>query len=484
MGACGAGLVAWQRGPGDAGKSARLPRSCRFVEHNNDPAAAAASVDHAAHAGLLDDLMARVAPCFARRETRLTCRDMVNGLLSELDDYNCWTLAEAAGHASPYRMQHLLSRGRCDDRQLLDAAADWAAAHLTAGQDEDDVVLIVDETADEKSSADCAGAARQYSGTVGGIAMCQVAVTLTCASPAGHALIGRALYLPADWAADEERRELAGVPDEVMFATKPQLAGHLLQHARDRGIRAGFVAGDEVYGGLELRKSIRERGAGYVLAVRSNYMVTVASGRRLTVKTAASLARPGMWQRMRTGSATKGAKDYHWAMIEITPDDTPEGHAPGHAVLLLRRHRYTGTVSSFLCWTPDPVPLAKLIHVAVTRWRIEEDHQLSKQVSGLDSGQVTTWTSWHRWTAISLLASAFLAVAAAWQRAADSSAGVLELIPVTVPELLRQLRGTVIPESRRDKPHRDAWALWRRRHQYRAQHAHQRWHAYADETPR
>ena len=99
--------------------------------------------------------MARVAPCFARRETRLTCRDMVNALLCELEDYNCWTLAEAAGHAGPYRMQHLLSRARCDERQLLDAAADWAAAHLTAGQGEDDVVLIVDETADEKSSADC-----------------------------------------------------------------------------------------------------------------------------------------------------------------------------------------------------------------------------------------------------------------------------------------------------------------------------------------
>ena len=97
------------------------------MEHNNDPAAAAASVDHAAHAGLLDDLMARIAPCFARRETRLTCRDMVNGLLSKLDDHNCWTLAEATGHASPYRMQHLLSRARVDDRQLLDAAADWAA---------------------------------------------------------------------------------------------------------------------------------------------------------------------------------------------------------------------------------------------------------------------------------------------------------------------------------------------------------------------
>ena len=240
---------------------------------------------------------------------------MVNGLLSELEDHNCWTLAEAAGHASPYRMQHLLSRARVDERQLLDAAADWAAAHLTAGQDEDDVVLIVDETADEKSSADCAGAARQYSGTVGGIAMCQVTVTLTCASPAGHTLIGRALYLPADWAADEERRELAGVPDEIMFATKPQLADDLLQHAHDRGIRAGFTVGDEVYGGLDLRKSIRERGTGYVMAVRSNYMVTLPSGLRRTVKTAASLVKPGMWQRMRTGSATKGAKDYHWAML-------------------------------------------------------------------------------------------------------------------------------------------------------------------------
>jgi SRSO17 transposase len=237
------------------------------------------------------------------------------------------------------------------------------------------VVLIVDETADEKSSSDCAGAARQYSGTVGGIAMCQVAVTLTCASPAGHALIGRALYLPADWAADEERRELAGVPGEVMFATKPQLAVNLLQHAHDRGIRAGFTAGDEVYGGLELRRSIRERGAGYVMAVRSNYRVTLPSGRHLTVKEASLLVKPGMWQRVRTGSATKGAKDYHWAMIGITADDTPEGQDDGHAVLLLRRHRCTGTVSSCLCWTPGPVPLAKLIKVAVTRWRVEVCHR-------------------------------------------------------------------------------------------------------------
>jgi SRSO17 transposase len=432
---------------------------------------------------LFEDLMAQVASCFARRETRLTCRDMVHGLLSELEDRNCWTLAEAAGHDRPYRMQHLLSRARCDEQQMLDAAAGWAIGHFSAGQDGGDAVLVVDETADEKSSDGCAGASRQYSGTVGGTALCQVAVTLTYAAPAGHALVNRALYLPEGWAADEERRELAGVPGEITFETKPQLAGRLLQHAHDQGIRAGFVSGDEVYGGRDLRRSIRERGTGYVLAVRSNYAVTLSSGRRLSAKKAASLVKPAMWQRMRTGSATKGAKDYDWAMIEILPDDTPEGQDDGHAFLLLRKHRYTGTVSYYLCWSPVPVPLAKLISVAVARWRIEEDHQQSKQVSGLDSGQVTTWTSWHRWTAISLIAYIFLAVAAAFQRACDEDAGIPELIPVTIPELLRALRGTVIPEPRRDQAHRHGWSLWRRRHQYHARQAHQRWHAYADKLP-
>ena len=296
---------------------------------------------------------------------------MVNGLLSELDDYNCWALAEAAGHGSPCRMQHLLSRARCDDQAMLDATAEWTIEQLNGEQagDSGNAVLIVDETSDVKSSADCAGAARQYCGATGSVALCQVAVTLTYAVPAGHALIGRTLYLPADWAADEERRELAGVPDEVMFATKPELAGQLLKQAHDRGVRAAFTVGDEVYGGLDLRRSIRELGTGYVMAVRSNHAVTLPSGRRLTVKTAQKLVKPGMWQRMRTGSATKGAKDYHWAMIEITPDDTPEGHDSGHAFLLLRRHRYTGTISYYLCWSPRPVPLAKLIAVAVARWK-------------------------------------------------------------------------------------------------------------------
>jgi SRSO17 transposase len=405
---------------------------------------------------------------------------MVGGLLMELDDYNCWTIAEAVGHRGPHRLQHLLSRAVWDDQQMLDVAAGWAVGHL----DDGDGVLIVDETADEKSSCDAAGAARQYSGTVGGIALCQVAVTLTYATSRGHALIGRALYLPEARAADEEHRDLAGVPEDVLFATKPQLADGLLDHAHARGIRAGFVTGDEVYGGRELRQGIRQRQMGYVLAVRANHTLTAGAGRTLTVAEAVRLIPAGAWHRMRTGSGTKGARHYDWAMLEVTSDDTPEGHDEGHSVLLARRHRYTRQLSFYRCWTAGPVPLARLIAIAVARWRIEEDHQLAKQAAGLDSGQVTRWKSWHRWTALCLLAYIYLAVTAAVQRQHEAGHGLdAGLIPITIPELLRLVRDTVIPPPRRDRPHRLHWSTWRRRHQHRARQAHQKWNAYAETAP-
>jgi hypothetical protein len=202
---------------------------------------------------LLKELLGQVAGCCPRRESRQAASQMAAGLLMELEDYNCWSIAEAVGHRGPHRLQHLLSRAAWDDQRVLDAAAAWAMAQLDDGA----AVLVVDETADEKSSADAVGAARQYSGTVGGVALCQVAVTLTFATSRGHTLIDRALYLPEGWAADEEHRDLAGVPEEVMFATKPELASALLQKARQRGIGAAFVTGDEVYGGRDLRRAIR-----------------------------------------------------------------------------------------------------------------------------------------------------------------------------------------------------------------------------------
>ena len=301
---------------------------------------------------------------------------------------------------------------------------------------------------------------------------------------AGHALVGRALYLPEGCAADEEHRELAGVPEEVLFATKPQLASGLLDRAQSLGIRAAFVAGDEVYGGRELRRGIRQRGMSYCMAVRANHALTAGSGRAVTAASAARMIPARAWHRMRTGTGTKGTRHYDWAMLEVTSDDTPGRQPDGHSVLLVRRHRDTRQSSYYRCWSPGPVPLSRLIAIAVARWRIEEDHQLAKQSTGLDTGQVIRWTSWHRWTAICLLAYIYLAVAVAVQRQHESGSDLdAALIPITVPELLRLLRGTVIPPPRRDRPHRLHWSAWRRRHQHRTRQAHQRWNAYAETPP-
>ena len=189
------------------------------------------------------------------------------------------------------------------------------------------------------------------------------------------------------------------------------------------------------------------------------------------------------WQRLRTGSGTKGTRHYDWAMLQITADDTPDGQDDGHSVLLIRRHRYTRTLSFCRCWTPRPVPLSRLIAVAQARWRIEEDHQLAKQSTGLDAGQVIRWKSWHRWSMICLLAYIYLAIATAICGASGTGpASDPDLIPITIPELLRLLRGQVVPQPRRDLAHRQRWSHWRR-HQYRARQARQRWNAHAEATP-
>ena len=317
-------------------------------------AAAAPTVAHARHRELFEDLFGRLACGFPRRETRTTFREMAGGLLMVLEDVNCWTLAEAIGHTAPHRLQHLLSRASWDERAVLDATAAWAVAQL----DDGDAVLIVDETGDAKSSTDAVGAATQYSGSLGGVGLCQVAVHLAFATSRGHAIIDRNLYLPEAWAADEERRELAGVPEELAFATKPAQAAAMLAKAYAAGIRAAFFAGDEVYGSRALRRTCRTLGLGYAVAVRTDHRVVLARN-TVTCKDALNLLPGHAWQRMRTGTGSKGARDYDWAMLEVAADDTPDGEPPsGVSVLLARRHRYTGTVSFYRCWSPVPVTLA------------------------------------------------------------------------------------------------------------------------------
>ncbi|HEY4725147.1 MAG TPA: IS701 family transposase, partial [Actinomycetota bacterium] len=188
--------------------------------------------------------MGRVAGRFARVELRRRAKAFVRGLLSDLPRKNCWTIAEHAGDATPDGMQHLLARAMWD----ADAVRDDVRALLVEHLGDQAAVLVIDETGDLKKGSHTAGVQRQYTGTAGKVDNAQVAVYLAYATAAGHGVIDRELYLPQGWLADRARCRAAGVPDQVGFATKPELARVMLERALDAGVPAGWVTGDEVYG--------------------------------------------------------------------------------------------------------------------------------------------------------------------------------------------------------------------------------------------
>jgi len=221
--------------------------------------------------------MGPVEGLFVRPEPRRTVRAMVGGLLSAVERKNGWWLAEQAGHDRPDAMQRLLTSAVWDEDQARDLVRTLVADRLG----HPDGVLVVDETGFLKKGACSVGVQRQYTGTTGRIENSQVAVFLTYASPRGRALVDRRLYLPrTSWCEDPERRAAAGVPDEITFTTKPELAQQMVGAALDAGMPAHWVTGDEVYGAnTALRAFLRQRGVGYVLAVGCHTRVTLSTGR-------------------------------------------------------------------------------------------------------------------------------------------------------------------------------------------------------------
>ena len=208
-----------------------------------------------------------IAGRFRRPEPRRRVLEYLRGLLSPVERKNGWQLAEQAGDATPDGVQRLLSTCRWDADLVRDDLRGYVVEHLADA----DGVLVVDETGFLKKGNKPVGVQRQYSGTAGRTENCQVGVFLAYACVRGRTLLDRELYLPQVWAKDWERRREAGVPEDVVFRTKPQLAQGMLERAVESGVPFGWVTGDEVCGnGRNLRLWLEQQGIPHVLAVRSN----------------------------------------------------------------------------------------------------------------------------------------------------------------------------------------------------------------------
>jgi SRSO17 transposase len=299
----------------------------------------------------------------------------------------------------------------------------------------------------------------------GRIENAQVAVYLVYAGRRGHAAVDHELYVPRSWTCDPDRCQAAGLDEDTVFATKPELAARMIGRFLDTEHRVSWVAGDEVYGGNpKLRSALQERGVGYVLAVACSAEVTTDAGKFRADALAAKVPKRA-WQKLSAGAGAKGHRFYDWAIIGLAEP------RPGSHQLLIRRNRTTGELAYYRCWSPAPVPLATLVRVAGSRWRVEETFRTGKGLAGLDEHQVRRFTSWVRWVTLAMLAHAFLAVVRADEHARHPAPD--GLIPLTCNEIQRLFTMLVVRPVR-DAAHRLRWSDWRRRHQARAQASHYR----------
>jgi SRSO17 transposase len=368
--------------------------------------------DLAAWVAGLDDLFALVAGRFPRVEPRLRARGYVRGLLAPLAGKNGWTLAEAAGDATPDGMQRLLNRAAWDADGVRDDVRGYAVRHLgDAGG-----VLVVDETGFVKKGTRSAGVQRQYSGTAGRVENCQLGVFCAYVTGKGRVLIDRELYLPKSWAGDRDRCREAGVPDDVQFAAKPELARLMLGRALDAGVPAAWVTADEVYGrDGKFREWLEQRRIGYVVSVASNQAVRGDAGASRADVLAAH-APDQAWKRRSCGDGSKGPRVFDWAAATL-----PEGggEPPGWSRYLLVRRSLTRNAKGelelayYLCCAPAGTLDEELIQVAGSRWAIEECFQAAKNETGLDQYQVRRYDAWYRHATLAMLAHAYLAVTAA-----------------------------------------------------------------------
>jgi SRSO17 transposase len=352
----------------------------------------------------------RLRPYFARIEGHTHACAYLGGLLGSAERKNGWQVAEATGYTQPRSIQRVLDRSVWDADAVCDALRTYVIATLGAP----DGVLVVDETGFLKQGTKSVGVKRQYSGTAGRIENCQIGVFLAYTSSKGRAGLDRALYLPQEWADDAARRTAAGVPREVSFQTKPQLATALLERALDGGVPAAWVTADEVYGNdSAFRRALEARGQAYVVAVRRNQTVTTwppyGSPGQTAVEQAAAAAEDAVWEQRSCGEGAQGERVYDWLYQPLRP-----GLVSGwtHALLVRRHLSRTEECAYYLVYAPDGTAVDAIVRAAGSRWAVEDTFKLAKGQVGLDHYETRSWRGWHRHTALALWALAILAAEA------------------------------------------------------------------------
>jgi len=306
-------------------------------------------------------------------------------------------------------MHHFVANAPWDGAALLRVARDWVLAPMARHGPV--AAWIVDDTAYPKKGRHSVGVARQYSGTLGKVANCQIAVNCHYAERTVAWPVATRLYLSKAWCADAARRQATQVPEALTFQTKAAIGLDLIDQANTWGVRHACVVADAAYGddpvflnGLEGR---RER---YVVAVRANF--SVVQSRQATPEVErvdallATLPR-WQWQTIRWREGSQGWLRAKFVGMRCWRVD---GDGTRHVGWLIGQRPTRGDGDWKYFWSNFPLntPLAIMVEYTHRRYWVEQFHEEAKSLLGWDQYQGRLWHGFHRHAALIMLTYSFL----------------------------------------------------------------------------
>jgi SRSO17 transposase len=379
-------------------------------------------MDAAAEQRLLD-YFDRIGDVLGRPERRASFATYALGILGEGERKSIEPIA-ARACADPTRMDadhqrlhHFATDSPWEDDAVRREAARYALAAMT--EREPIECWIIDDTGFPKQGKHSVGVQRQYSGTLGKVGNCQVAVSLSVATRTEHLPIDFALYLPESWLTNEKRAE-ARIPWNLQHATKGELALQMISRAVDDGVPPGLVVADQGYGSDDFRQGIRALGLHYAVPAHPESMVVTLDkdGRRSESRIhLAQLARridkAGGFRRCTWREGTKEALWARFALRRVKwagrsyPHTEIEDREPLW-LLIEWRDGETEPRNYFFCSLPGPFITKQLVRLVMQRWRTERVYEDLKGELGLDHYEGRRFPGWHHHVSVVLACNAFV----------------------------------------------------------------------------
>jgi SRSO17 transposase len=330
-------------------------------------------------------------------------------------------------------MHHLVATAPWEDPHLLNKVRDNVLPTMT--RESPVQAWVIDDTSFPKKGKHSVGVGHQYCGQLGKSDNCQVAVSLSVATRHSSLPIAWQLYLPKDWATDRKRRQKAGVPKEIPFQTKPEIALMQIEAAVNQGVSQGPVLADAAYGSdSRLRKRITELGVEYVVGVQSTMSVwkpgqaplpdkrAKAYGpdplkgrnkdhRPVSAKDVALSLPASAWKTVMWREGTRKNLQSRFAAVRLRPAHRdyllPEPH-PVEWLLIEWPKGESEPTKYWLSTLSEDTPLKELVRIAKHRWIIERDYQELKQELGLGHYEGRGWRGFHHHATLCIAAYGFL----------------------------------------------------------------------------